>query len=148
MAAMMRSLVFACSLAIAASPAIAGPADPAVETTPCYGSTKDWDAWIQPGTFEPELVVTGEVTTPTGGSWNVLTLGRTPWDEPPRQVVDLQIRGMGEIVTNVVTTEVVRARFRVPPHFGGQSGAGMVIIECNGKEVGRIPAVRRVKAAD
>ena len=141
---MVRGLFPACAFAIAAAPAFASAAA-AAETTPCYGSTKDWDAWIEQGTHEPELVVTGEVTTPTGGSWNVLTLGPTPWDEPPRQIVDLQIRAMGEIVTLAVETEQVRARFRVPPHFGRGQGAGTVIIRCNGKEVGRVPAIRRAK---
>lgn len=136
-----------CLLVIAAAgTATAAPGHPTnstIESPPCYGSTKDWRAWIEPGSHEPELVVTGVVTTPTGGGWNVLTLGPTPWDEPPRQIVKLEIRAMGEIVTAAVTTEEVRARFRVPPHFGGASGTGMVMIQCNGREVGRVPAEAR-----
>lgn len=144
----MRAVIPACAAAIAAAVPVPGHASgEAAETPACYGSTKDWDAWIEQGADEPELVVTGEVTTPTGGSWNVLTLGPTPWDEPPRQIVDLQIRAMGEIVTLMVTTEKVRARFRVPPHFGPGQDAGTVIIHCNGKEVGRVVKVRRAKAA-
>lgn len=125
--------------ASASVPATDGPAD----SHSCYGSTKDWRAWIEQGPREPELVVAGVVTTPTGGSWNVLTLGQTPWDEPARQIVNLEIRAMGEIVTMAVTTEEVQARFRLPPSFGGPSGAGIVIIQCNGKEVGRVRVVGR-----
>jgi hypothetical protein len=113
----------------------------AIASTRCYASTKGWRAWIEPAANEPELIVTGVVTTPTGGSWNILTLGPTPWNEPPRQFVNLEIRAMGNIVTNAVTTETVKAHFRLPPHFGARSGRGLVIIQCNGKEVGRVLAI-------
>jgi hypothetical protein len=138
MSGRLTSIAVAC----AATPTFVHAADRPITSTPCYGSTKDWRAWIEQGATEPELVVAGIVTTPTGGSWNVLTLGRTPWDEPARQIVSLEIRGMSEIVTAAVTTEEVRGRFRLPPHFRGPSGTGTVIIECNGKEVGRTRATR------
>jgi hypothetical protein len=136
----MRFAIVGClMLAVSAS----GPAKPgrfehiSPQSSPCYAQTRDWRAWIEPGSQEPELVVVGTVTTPTGESWNVLTLGRTPWDAPPRQFIALEIRAMSDIVTDVVTTEDVRGRFRVPPTFGGAPAGGLVIIECNGKEVGR-----------
>ena len=116
-----------------------GAASPgeAASKYPCYGKTKEWRAAIELGSREPELVVSGVVTTPTGSNWNVLTLGQTPWDLPVRQIVELEIRGMSDLVTNAVTTETVMGRFRLPPHFGGQPGGGLVVIRCNGKEVGR-----------
>jgi len=129
----------ACAATAAAGQATKG----AAKSYPCYADTKDWRAWISRGSGEPELVVAGVVTTPTGGSWNILSLGPTPWDDPPRQIANLEIRAMGEIATAAVTTEEVRARFRLPPHFGGPSGRGTVIVRCNGNEVGRVPVVSR-----
>jgi hypothetical protein len=110
---------------------------PGVGDTPCYGSTRDWRAWVDamPGPQRPGLIVTGTVTTPTGGHRTVLTLGPTTRSEPPLQFVNLEIRAMGEIVTTAVTTEEVRARFPALPRYGA------VIILCNGREVGRVSPV-------
>ncbi|HEX8366222.1 MAG TPA: hypothetical protein VF603_13155 [Allosphingosinicella sp.] len=104
---------------------------------PCYGSTRDWRAWIDamPGPERPGLIVTGTVTTPTGGHRSVLTLGPTTRSDPPQQFVNLEIRAQGEIVTAAVTTEEVRARFPALPRYGA------VIILCNGREVGRVSPV-------
>ncbi|HYG29493.1 MAG TPA: hypothetical protein VD887_04680 [Allosphingosinicella sp.] len=105
--------------------------------SPCYGSTRDWRAWVDamPGTERPGLIVTGTVTTPTGGHRSVLTLGPTTRSDPPQQFVNLEIRAQGNVVTAAVTTEEVRARFPALPRYGA------VIILCNGREVGRIGPV-------
>ena len=106
-------------------------------TVPCYGSTKDWRAWIDatPGPQGPGLVVTGIVTTPTGNNRRFLTLGPTLRSQPPQQIVNLEIRGQGNIATMAVVTEEVRARFPALPRYGA------VIIRCNGQEVGRVDQV-------
>jgi hypothetical protein len=88
-----------------------------------------------PGPEGPGLIVTGTVTTPTGGHRSVLTLGPTTHSDPPLQFVNLEIRARSEIVTQAVTTEEVRARFPALPRYGA------VIILCNGREVGRVSPV-------
>src|SRR5687767_4074785 len=104
---------------------------------PCYGTTRDWRAWIDamPGPERPKLIVQGVVTTPTGNNQPVLTLGPTLRSEPPQQIVNLEIRGRGDIVTSAVTTVEVRGRFPALPRYGA------VIINCNGREVGRVSPV-------
>ena len=121
----------------AAVPAAQEARNGRIESIPCYGSTKDWRAWIDatPGPQGPGLIVTGIVTTPTGNNRRFLTLGPTLRSEPPQQVVNLEIRGQGDIVTNMVLTEEVRARFPALPRYGA------VIIRCNGQEVGRVSPV-------
>lgn len=106
-------------------------------TVPCYGSTKDWRAWIDttPGPRGPELVVTGIVTTPTGGHRTFLTLGPTLRSEPPQQIVNLEMRAQGDGVTTMVVTEEVRARFPALARYGS------VVVRCNGQEVGRVSPV-------
>jgi hypothetical protein len=106
-------------------------------TYPCYGSTKDWRAWIDatPGPQGPGLVVTGVVTTPTGNNRTFLTLGPTLRSEPPQQIVNLEIRGQGDVVTNMVVTREVRARFPALPRYGA------VVIRCNGQEIGRVSPI-------
>lgn len=113
------------------------PAEATSETVPCYASTKEWRAWIDatPGRKGPELVVTGIVTAPTGGHLTVLTLGPTLRSEPPQQIVNLELRALGDIVTNMVVTEEVRARFPALPRYGA------VVIRCNDQEVGRVSPV-------
>ena len=120
----------------AVPPPEAPPAGPG-GTTPCYGSTSNWRAWIDamPGTERPGLIVVGTVTTPTGGHRSVLTLGPTTRSEPPQQFVNLEIRAQGDIATQAVVTEEVRARFPALPRYGA------VIILCNGREVGRVSPV-------
>jgi hypothetical protein len=84
----------------------------------------------------PELVVSGTVTTPTGGHRTYLTLGPTLRSEPPQQIVNLEIKALGDIATMMVVTEEVRGRFRALPRYGA------VIIRCNGQEVGRVSPVQ------
>ncbi|HEX9932528.1 MAG TPA: hypothetical protein VGB08_06750 [Allosphingosinicella sp.] len=123
--------------ACAAVPPAEAPNPDGAGSGRCYGSTRDWRAWIDamPGTGRPGLVVTGTVTTPTGGHRNVLTLGPTLRSEPPQQIVNLEIRTRGDVVTTAVTTEDVRARFPALPRYGA------IIIRCNGEEVGRVSPV-------
>ena len=108
-----------------------------MQTAPCYASTKDWRAWIDatPGPQGPGLVVSGVVTTPTGGHRTSLTLGPTLRSEPPQQIINLEIKAQGDIATMMVVTEEVRARFPALPRYGA------VIIRCNGQEVGRVSPV-------
>lgn len=112
-------------------------AGPSPSRHPCYGATRDWRAWVDamPGPERPGLIVTGTVTTPTGGHRSVLTLGPTTRSDPPQQFVNLEIRALSDIATAAVTTEEVRARFPALPRYGA------VIILCNGHEVGRVSPV-------
>lgn len=86
-------------------------------------------------------MVSGVVTTPTGGHRTVLTLGPALRSEPPQQIVNLEIRAQGDIVTTAVVTEEVRARFPALRRYGA------VIIRCNGREVGRVSPVRTAQTA-
>ncbi len=126
--------------ACAAAPPGGKPDGAGRGSTPCYGSTRDWRAWVDamPGPERPGLIVTGVVTTPTGGHRTVLTLGPTTRSDPPQQIVNLEIRAQGEIVTAAVVTEEVRARFPALPRYGA------VVILCNGVEVGRVSPVETV----
>lgn len=104
--------------------------------TKCYASSQGWRAWIDSrADGGRELVVTGVVTTPTGGHHISLTPGPVIETDPPQQVVDLQIKATGDIATLAVVTEEVRARFPALPRYGA------VIIRCNGNEIGRISQV-------
>ena len=107
-------------------------------TTPCYASTRDWRAWIDAtaGQEGPALIVTGIITTPTGGHRSLLKLGPKLPGPPPQQIVDLEIRAQGDIVTTMVVIEEVKARFPAVPHHGE------VVIQCNGQEVGRVSSVK------
>jgi hypothetical protein len=125
-------------LAASAQPPSAG----ARNAYPCYATTRDWKAWIETGskTGKPELVVSGTVTTPSGNNRKTLVLGPKRGD-PPEQVVDLQIKGIGNIATAVVETEEVRGRFPALPRYRG------VIVTCNGGEIGRVerPEMKHLK---
>lgn len=134
----MRLILFAplFAAACAAAPLLGEPAGSGSASTPCYGSTKDWRAWVDAtGAGKPELIVSGIVTTPTGGHRTLLTLGPTLRSEPPHQIVHLEIRAQGDIVTNAIVTEEVRARFPALPRYGA------IIIRCNDREVGRVSPV-------
>jgi hypothetical protein len=135
----MRLTLFAPLIltACAAMPSGEEPGRGGSGSVPCYGATESWRAWVDamPGPDGPGLIVTGVVTTPTGGHRTTLTLGPTLRSEPPQQIVNLEIRSMGDTVTAAVTREEVRARFRALPRYGA------VIILCNGQEVGRVSPV-------
>lgn len=123
--------------ACAAVPPDEEPAPGRGGNQPCYGSTSNWRAWIDamPGPEPAGLIVVGTVTTPTGGNRLSLTLGPTLRSDPPQQIVDLQIRREGDMATQAVVTQEVRARFPALPRYGA------VIIHCNGQEVGRVSPV-------
>jgi hypothetical protein len=119
----------------------ASPVDHPVPASPpaaCYGSTTDWRAVIdsRSSSSRSELIVSGVVTTPTGGHETALTLGPITRSSPPEQIVNLELRAMGDIVTAAVTRTEVQARFPALPRYAA------VVIRCNGVEVGRVSPSR------
>lgn len=133
----MRSFLLAGLLAAACTPLPPPEPAPTPGRYPCYGSTRDWRAWVDamPGPERPGLIVTGTVTTPTGGHGTALTLGPATRSDPPVQFVNLELRALSDIATTAVTTVEVRARFPALPRYGA------VVILCNGREVGRVSPV-------
>lgn len=127
-------------LPLAAALALAGCAAPPAEGQAggCpTRSTTGWRAWINamPGTEPPRLLVTGEVTVPTGG-WRVaLTLGAIREIDPPVQEVILTLDPPSGFATQAIVTHEARGSFPALPRYGA------VIVRCGGDVIAEISPV-------
>ena len=122
--------------ALLASCATVPPPDKAPGSCPAM-STSNWRAWINamPGPQRPQLIVTGDVTVPTGGYAMALRLGPTLRNEPPTQHVVLELTPPSGPATQAVTTREVRGSWPALPRYGS------VVIRCGGDLIAEISPV-------
>lgn len=100
-------------------------------------TTKDWKAWVDtmpgPGS-SPTLHVTGQGTTPTSGWKLALNVGPLDKSLPPTQHFDLVATAPTGPVTQVITTQEVKAEIKnAEPKYKG------VAISCGGASIATIP---------
>lgn len=84
-------------------------------------STSDWKAWVNamPGpNSQPTLIVTGNVTVPTGGYGVGLGLGPTLEMNPPIQQIILRVTPPTGGATQAVVEHEVRGEFPALPTYG------------------------------
>jgi hypothetical protein len=100
------------------------PGGPPGETSAAACSilaSSDWAAWINampgPGA-RTTLIVTGNVTVPTGGYATRLRLGPTLRSEPPIQHVLLDLAPPSGAATQAVMTLQARGEFPALPRYG------------------------------
>lgn len=114
------------------------PGEEAPGSDACAAITSgNWAAWINamPGPEGPRLIVTGDVTVPTGG-WQVsLELGPTMRSQPPIQIVDLRLTPPGEMATQALVTHQARGRFPAYPAYRS------VVVRCGDRELANISPV-------
>lgn len=133
----LRLLLIAGLLPVGACQAVPAPPPPGRADCPIAGSS-DWAAWINampgPGA-RPTLIVTGNVTVPTGGY-------RIEWGDF-RVAESYPVQIFGELraippsggATQVVTTHDVRGEWPVDPPVGS------VTVSCGERVLARIAPV-------
>jgi hypothetical protein len=88
-----------------------------------------------PGPERPHLMVTGDVTVPTGGWQVALELGPTMRSQPPIQIVDLRLTPPNGMATQAIVTHQARGRFPALPSYRS------VVVRCGGRELATISPV-------
>ena len=128
-AAAMFLLVAACSL-----PAQSGERG----ACPIAGSS-DWWAGVDamPGPRPPRLIVTGKVTTPSGGYRLALERGPVQEIDPPVQQVNLVVRPPSGGATDALVVHEVRGEFPALERYGA------VTISCSNTVLADIRNVGR-----
>lgn len=137
----MRSLTLAAVIPTAALLAgcatVPVAADPRSRTCPIVESS-DWKAWVNamPGpNAQPTLIVTGKVTTPTGGytfAWRDL---RRMESYPVQIVADLEALPPDGMATQAIDTHDLRGEWAQSPPVGS------VTITCGNRTLARISPV-------
>ena len=100
-------------------------------------SSANWAAWIaaMPGPERPHLIVTGDVTVPTGGYRIALELGPTLRSQPPIQHVLLRITPPVGPATQAIVTHQARGRFPALPSYRS------VVVLCGGHTIAEIARI-------
>lgn len=105
-------------------------------------STSDWIAWVNamPGPdSSPTLIVTGNVTVPTGGYSLGLDLGPTLEMNPPIQQIILRVMPPSGGATQAVVEHEVRGEFPALPSYGA------VEIRCGSERLATIADIERAR---
>lgn len=123
---------------LGASCAAGPPPPPATGACPILGSS-GWAAWINampgPGS-RPALIVTGQVTVPTGGYQPVLLLEHVAESYPVQVTARLHPNPPAGPATQVVVTHEVRGQW---PSV--EAPVGSVTVRCGGQVLARIAPV-------
>lgn len=101
-------------------------------------SSSDWGAWIDamPGpNAQPKLVVTGQITVPTGGYQPVLQLEQVAESYPVQVFVRLHPNPPGGASTQAVVTQEVRGTWPMQPPVGS------VAVRCGGQTLAHVSPV-------
>ncbi|QIL01930.1 hypothetical protein G7078_03405 [Sphingomonas sinipercae] len=136
----MKTLAIASAAAFLLTGCAAYPpaVDPTAAGCPIAGSS-DWAAWVNamPGpNAQPTLIVTGKVTTPTGGyrvEFDPQALSRR--SEPVQMVATLRVTPPTGFATQALVTHDVRGQWASPAKVGA------VDIVCDGQLLQRISPV-------
>jgi hypothetical protein len=130
----MKMLLLAPGLLLGACAAPPPMATPAV----CPVSSSDWQAWVNampgPGS-SPKLVISGQVTAPTGGYTFGWSDFRVAESYPVQVFVELTATPPAGMATQALTTQDVRGEWPVSPPVGS------VTITCGGQTLARIAPV-------
>jgi hypothetical protein len=137
---MVRSLALAAAFFLGSACApVAAPGGPRQADCPILASS-DWTAWVNampgPGA-RPTLIVTGNVTVPTGGYATRMGPGPTLRSEPPIQHVLLDVTPPSGAATQAVMTLQARGEFPALPSYG------RITVVCGNRILAEIAPVER-----
>jgi hypothetical protein len=111
-------------------------AAPATGTCPIVSSS-DWAAWVNamPGEGGPKLIVTGEVTVPTGGYSFQWSAPRVAESYPVQTTVELRPIVPTGMATQALATHQVRGQ------WPSEKRVGSVAVVCGGRQLATISPV-------
>jgi hypothetical protein len=129
----MKKILFAPALLLAGCAAAQSSVTPAA----CPVAGSDWHAWVNamPGPEGPKLIVTGQVTAPTGGysfGWSDFRVAES---YPVQVFVDLTAAPPAGPATQALVAQEVRGEWPLSPPVGS------VTVLCGGNTLARIAPV-------
>jgi hypothetical protein len=130
----MKTLLLAPAILLAGCATASPPIAPAA----CPIASSDWHAWVNamPGPNSgPKLIISGQVTVPTGGysfGWSDFRVAES---YPVQVFVNLTATPPAGMATQALVTQQVRGEWPLSPPVGS------VTIQCGGKTVARIAPV-------
>ena len=131
---MKMSLLFSAILLAGCASASPG----VIPAAACPVASSDWNAWVNampgPGS-SPKLIITGQVTAPTGGysfGWSDFRVAES---YPVQVFVNLTATPPAGPATQALVTQQVRGEWPLSPPIGS------VTILCGGKALARISPV-------
>lgn len=127
-------------LLLGACAAYGGP--PTGNASACQNiQAREWAAWVNampgPGGNRPHLIVTGKVSTPTGGYRLSLAQGPVQEMYPPIQQVILNVDAPDGMATQAIVEHEVRGSFPALDTYGA------VTIHCGGRVIATISDIQR-----